>query len=111
MAKKAGKQQQASIANIRRPKGWGEVIGQEAAVAYLKSVALGEAPLPKSIALYGPPGTGKTTLANLLAMTNHCIGEGEDPCNTCSYCTNRTDIFSFTVKFPQLSAVTKSPNH
>ena len=53
-----------SVMELLRPKNFGEIVGQERAVASL--LAKLSSPYPQHLLLYGPPGIGKTTAARLV---------------------------------------------
>ena len=70
-----------------RPKGWGEVIGQDHVVHTLKN-AITKDRVGHAYLFSGPRGTGKTTLARILAKALNCLAEDRAvrPCNECDPC-------------------------
>src|SRR5438132_9963501 len=52
-----------------RPRSWGDVVGQEKAVAALCRLAQRDALCGRAYWLSGKSGTGKTTIARLIAQT------------------------------------------
>lgn len=70
-----------------RPHQFGDVLGQEQAVAILKKQAV-TGQYHHAYLLFGASGTGKTTTARILAMCLNCQslnGDGE-PCGNCQSC-------------------------
>jgi DNA polymerase-3 subunit gamma/tau len=70
-----------------RPRGWGEVIGQDHVVQTLKN-AITKGRIGHAYLFSGPRGTGKTTLARILAKALNCLAEESAvrPCNECAHC-------------------------
>lgn len=66
-----------------RPKKFGEVKGQPAAVSVLENMILNDKISP-TIMLSGPYGTGKTTLGRMIARYLNC--KTRNACGTCSSC-------------------------
>jgi putative ATPase len=60
-----GRGADAPLASRLRPRGFDELVGQEAVVPTLRGLA--ESGRLPSLVLWGPPGSGKTTLAVILA--------------------------------------------
>lgn len=58
-----------SLSEKYRPRKYKEIVGQEKAIAEIKTF-LTEFPKKKALLIYGPPGTGKTTLAIVAALEN-----------------------------------------
>ena len=70
-----------------RPKRFGEVVGQTAAVRTLKN-AIKTNRVANAYIFAGPRGVGKTTIARILAKALNCLNptpEGE-PCGECEHC-------------------------
>jgi len=63
-------EQSPSLAERYRPRKFEDVIGQEAAVAYLERQARERT--GRSVLLYGPSGCGKTSLAEIYATALLC---------------------------------------
>lgn len=64
----------ASMAEVLRPAGPEEIIGQDRAVRVL--IARLAAPYPQHILLYGPPGVGKTSAARIALKTVQALQTG-----------------------------------
>lgn len=65
---------------------WGDVIGQERAVALLQR-ALENQRVAHAYIFHGPEGVGKKLTAITLAMALNCTAAGERPCGSCSACS------------------------
>jgi DNA polymerase-3 subunit gamma/tau len=70
----------------KRPKNWGEVIGQEQAVELLHGLLRFPRFMTRGFILEGPYAVGKTSSAYMFARALMC--EGDDPlgCGTCASC-------------------------
>jgi DNA polymerase-3 subunit gamma/tau len=71
-------EQSPSLAERYRPRKFEDVIGQEAAVAYLERQARERT--GRSVLLYGPSGCGKTSLAEIYATALLCQRSSGEPC-------------------------------
>lgn len=91
-----------------RPQTYGQVLGQEAAVAVLRQFVVEGRGFHQSYVFCGQHGSGKTTLGRLLARALLCEApvDGE-PCDQCSSCTTflSGDVHEC---FVELDAATKS---
>lgn len=68
-----------------RPRTLSEVYGQDHITkALVKRTSSGE--WPNAILLKGMTGTGKTSVAQIIAMTINCEGQGTRPCGHCASC-------------------------
>lgn len=86
-------QERSSLYNRHRPRGFGDLVGQEHVVrALANSLNVGR---PAAGYLFsGPRGTGKTTTARILARCLNCQsseGPTATPCGTCDSCRNTGD--------------------
>lgn len=61
-----------SLATSHRPYTFSEVVGQDAAVAALKGIAMAEGVKVRSILLLGQYGSGKSTLSRLFGRAVNC---------------------------------------
>ncbi len=70
-----------------RPQRFGEVIGQDAAVAVLRR-SLEDGKTGHAYLFSGPRGCGKTSLARILSKALNCTDpqEGAEPCGKCTSC-------------------------
>jgi len=81
------------LARKYRPRGFDELIGQEALVRTLSN-AIAAGRVAHAFVLTGVRGIGKTTTARIIARALNCIGaDGSsgptvDPCGVCEHCTS-----------------------
>lgn len=77
-----------NLATYYRPKTFGEVVGQDVAVAALKRIAAADGIACRSIFLKGSYGSGKTSLCKILGKAMNCskFKELGDVCNECDKC-------------------------
>jgi DNA polymerase-3 subunit gamma/tau len=79
------------IARKWRPQSFDEVSGQEHVTTALRN-AIRSDRVPHAMLLTGPRGVGKTTLARLIARCLNCEkGPTDQPCGTCTECTEITE--------------------
>jgi DNA polymerase III subunit gamma/tau len=91
-----------SIANEFRPSSWGEFLGSNIGVDYLKS-AIRTNKHPSAIILTANPGCGKSSLAQLYTRATLCIEREEgsiEGCGRCSVCKGEdtSNITHYLVK-------------
>jgi DNA polymerase III subunit gamma/tau len=67
-----------------RPRKFEDVVGQEAAVEFLKRKVIDRD--HSSLLASGPPGTGKTSLLRIFANAMHCEAASPSPCGQCEIC-------------------------
>jgi DNA polymerase-3 subunit gamma/tau len=85
------------LARKWRPRGFDDLIGQEAVVRTLKN-ALSGGRLAHAYLFSGPRGVGKTSSARILARALNCeVRKDADPCNECASCKSITDGASVDV--------------
>jgi len=78
------------LARKYRPQTFTDIIGQNHISTILKN-AVRENRIAHAYIFYGQRGTGKTTSARIFAKVLNCLNpENEEPCNTCSNCTEIT---------------------
>ncbi len=81
------------LARKYRPRGFDELIGQEALVRTLSN-AIAASRVAHAFVLTGVRGVGKTTTARIIARTLNCIGADGgggptiDPCGVCEHCVS-----------------------
>jgi DNA polymerase III subunit gamma/tau len=75
--------------NKYRPKAFGEVLDQPAAVVLKNLANHPDRTKVHSILLTGTRGVGKTTLARLLAKGLNCSSKANKPCGKCPSCLHR----------------------
>ena len=84
------------LARKYRPRGFDELIGQEALVRTLSN-AIEAGRVAHAFVLTGVRGVGKTTTARIIARALNCVGaDGNggptiDPCGVCEHCTSITE--------------------
>ena len=80
--------QRPNFSKKYRPKKFGEVRGQDEAVACVSGL-ITRGKLERNLLLHGSVGSGKTTLVRLYARALNCMHPEEDgsPCGTCKFCT------------------------
>ncbi|MBF0216283.1 MAG: DNA polymerase III subunit gamma/tau [Candidatus Omnitrophica bacterium] len=85
------------LAQKYRPRGFDDVLGQEAAVRTLKN-AVSSGRIANAYMFSGPRGVGKTSLARLLAKIINCDKPSAGgPCNKCPRCEEITKGSSMDV--------------
>jgi len=85
------------LARKWRPQKFEDVVNQKHVVATLQN-ALKTMRLANAYLFAGPRGIGKTTIARILAKAINCEqGPAQNPCNTCSSCTDITEGRSLDV--------------
>lgn len=78
------------LARKWRPQTFDEVVGQEHVTRTLRN-AIQSDRIAHAFLFTGPRGVGKTTVARILAKALNCAqGPTQDPCNSCSNCTEIT---------------------
>jgi DNA polymerase-3 subunit gamma/tau len=84
--RKASKAPYQVVARRFRPKGFDEVVGQEAVLQSLR-LSLQQQRIPHAFLFAGSRGVGKTTMARILARCLNCErGPTPEPCGTCALC-------------------------
>ncbi|MFZ5518140.1 MAG: DNA polymerase III subunit gamma/tau [Candidatus Zhuqueibacterota bacterium] len=85
------------LARKWRPQKFEDVVNQKHVVTTLQN-ALKTMRLANAYLFAGPRGIGKTTIARILAKAINCEqGPAQNPCNTCSSCTDITEGRSLDV--------------
>lgn len=64
---------------------WYQILGHRQPIARLRTL-LREGRLPHALLFAGPEGVGKRRVAQALAASLLCLGEGELPCGRCASC-------------------------
>jgi len=86
------------IARKWRPQSFDEVSGQAHVTTALRN-AIRTDRVPHAMLLTGPRGVGKTTLARLIARCLNCEkGPTDEPCGSCTACTEITESRSTDVQ-------------
>jgi DNA polymerase-3 subunit gamma/tau len=79
------------VARRFRPKGFDEVVGQDAVLQSLR-LSLQQQRIPHAFLFAGSRGVGKTTMARILARCLNCErGPTPEPCGTCALCQATLD--------------------
>lgn len=80
--------QDQNLANLYRPKTFGEMVGQELAVTTLKRIAHADGIAARALFLKGAFGSGKSSIARIFGRAMNCteFKHKDDVCNECAGC-------------------------
>ena len=80
--------QDQNLANLYRPRTFGEMVGQELAVTTLKRIAHADGIAARALFLKGEFGCGKSTVARVFGKAMNCVEfkHKDDVCNACAGC-------------------------
>lgn len=91
-----------NLTNLYSPSRYEDVVGQQAACDYLRSLTIGRK-VTKNVLLHGDVGSGKTSLATVYARAMLCERPttSGSPCGTCGPCStpleNQPQYFEYDV--------------
>lgn len=80
--------QDQNLANLYRPKTFGEMVGQDLAVTTLKRIAHADGIAARALFLKGSFGSGKSSIARIFGRAMNCteFKHKDDVCNACAGC-------------------------